>query len=265
MHYTGEKPVDPLIFNVWPLTPGSSSSYSVYEDSGVSVEYQRGVFARTPIKATQTGDTLRVEIGPVEGGYPGMPKTRGFELRLPADWPPASVLANGKAVQRAGPTGKGGWRFEGNTLTTIIPVAAGGVETKATIEVRRAAGLTAKRGELDGFAGSMARLRGSYDALNQTGISTPPDALVDAMQSGDRLGYHPERATEEIAHFRDVLPKAQAAVAKVDAGFKQWAEDDAKRQAESSWRAIGVDLEAQKQHRLEAMTKAQRQATEAGK
>ena len=76
--------------------PGKSSSYSVYEDSGVSVEYQRGVFARTPIKATQTGDTLRVEIGPVEGSYPGMLKTRGYELRLPADWPPASVTVTAR-------------------------------------------------------------------------------------------------------------------------------------------------------------------------
>ena len=60
-----------------------------------SVEYQHGVFARTPIKAAQNGDTLRVEIGPVEGSYPGMLKTRGYELRLPADWPPASVTVNG--------------------------------------------------------------------------------------------------------------------------------------------------------------------------
>ena len=29
-----QKPVDPLIVNVWPLAPGQSSSYSVYEDSG---------------------------------------------------------------------------------------------------------------------------------------------------------------------------------------------------------------------------------------
>ncbi len=72
MLYTGEKPVDPLIVNVWPLAPGATSSYSVYADSGVSVEYQRGVFTRTPIKATQNGDTLRVEIGPVQGSYPGM-------------------------------------------------------------------------------------------------------------------------------------------------------------------------------------------------
>ena len=119
MLYTGEKPVDPLIVNVWPLASrAQASSYSVYEDSGVSVEYQRGVFARTPIKATQTGDTLNVEIGPVEGRYPGMAKARGYELRLPADWPPAAVTVNGVAVKQAGPLGKNGWSFEGNTLTT---------------------------------------------------------------------------------------------------------------------------------------------------
>ena len=31
---TGEKPVDPLIVNVWPLAEGAESSYAVYEDSG---------------------------------------------------------------------------------------------------------------------------------------------------------------------------------------------------------------------------------------
>jgi len=56
----------------------------------VAIEYQKGVFARTPIKASQEGDTLKVEIGPVIGAYPGMLKTRGYEIRLPGDWPPAS-------------------------------------------------------------------------------------------------------------------------------------------------------------------------------
>ena len=45
-----------------------------------------------------------------------------------------------------------------------------------TIEVRRGGGLTARRGELDGFAGAMTRLRGAYDALNQTWpVPAPPD------------------------------------------------------------------------------------------
>ena len=266
MRYTCEKPVDPLIVNVWPLAPGTHSSYSVYEDSGVSVEYQRGVFARTPIKAAQIGDTLRVEIGPVEGGYPKMPMTRGFELRLPADWPPAAVTVNGVAVKRAGVTGKGGWSFEGNTLTTVIPAPSQSVTTKVTVVVRRASGLISRRNELDGFAGAMTRLRGAYDAMNQTWpVSAPPDVLVDAMQTGDRLSYHPENAQQEIARFHDLLPKAQAAIAGIRATFAPRMEEYAKRLMASNWRPANMDMEAQKQRRLDAVARAERLAAEASK
>jgi alpha-glucosidase len=255
MLYTGEKPVDPLIVNVWPLKPGTTSSYSAYEDSGVSVEYQRGVFARTPIKATQTADTLRVEIGPVQGSFPGMMKARRYEVRLPADWPPASVKVNGVEVKQAGPTGKGGWSFQGNTLTTIIPVASQSVTAKVTVEVRRTSGLTARRAELDGFAGSMTRLRGAYDAVHQVPqVSDPPDVLIDAMQSGDRLGYHPEQAQQELAHFREVLPQAQATLEKLSHDYFQRME-----------KADSADKDPQRQKRIDAMTRALKLVTEAGK
>jgi alpha-glucosidase len=264
MRYTGEKPVDPLIVNVWPLGPGTSTSYQVYEDSGVSVEYQRGVFARTPIKATQTGDTLRVEIGPVEGSYPGMAKMRGYEVRLPADWPPAAVTVNGVAVKRAGPTGKGGWSFEGNTLTTVVPVASGSVASKVTVEVRRAPGMTARRDELDGFAGAMTRLRAAYDAVNQTWpVVDPPESLVDAMQTGDRLSYRPETAAEELAYFRLVLPKARAAVDEIGAGFDQRMKNYVMRLTASNWRP--EDMDAQKQHRIDAITRARKMMAEVRK
>jgi alpha-glucosidase len=266
MRYTGEKPVDPLIVNVWPLEPNSTSSYQVYEDSGVSVEYQRGVFARTPIKAAQTGDALKVQIGPVDGGYPGMPKTRGYEIRLAADWPPVAVTVNGVQVKQAGATGKGGWWFEGNTLTTAIPVPSGSVDSKVTVEVVRATGLTARRGELDGFAGAMTRLRSAYDSLQQTGpVASAPDPLIDAMQSGDRLSYHPEHAPEEIAHFHEALPKAQASVAAINASFSQRLEDWFKRQQASDHPPSNADLEARKQTRHDAEAKARRQVDEAGR
>ncbi len=260
MRYTGEKPVNPLIVNVWPLKPGTSSSYSVYEDSGVSVEYQRGVFTRTPIKATQTGDTLKVEIGPVEGRFAGMLETRGYELRLPADWPPDAVTVNGVAVKQAGPLGKDGWSFEGNTLTTVIPVGSESTAARVTIEVRRAEGMTARRDELDGFAGAMTRLRGAYDEINKTlPVAVPPDILIDAMQTGDRLGYHPERALEEIAHFHQILPQAQTAVNSIAQGFDQRLDDMAKNKRGPS------DLESQKQAREDAMARALKVVMEAGK
>jgi len=267
MRYTGEKPVDPLIVNVWPMHPGQTSSYSVYEDSGVSVEYQHGVFTRTPIKAEQTGDTLKVEVGPVEGSFPGMLKTRALELRLPADWPPASITVNGETVKRATVTGHGGWSYEGNTLTTVIPVPSHATSARVVIEVRRAEGLTARRSELDGFAGAMTRLRGAYDALNFTNpVSEPPDILVEAMQTGDRLGYHPERAVEEIAHFHAILPKAQASVAEINAGFAARVDAYITRMKNSPYKPpTPVDYQAEAKRRTDAAAKAQQLADAAGK
>ena len=264
MLYTGQKPVDPLIVNVWPLASGASSSYSVYEDSEVSVEYQRGVFARTPITASQTGDTLRVEIGPVEGGYPGMLKARAYELRLPDDWPPASVTVNGVPVKQADVSGKDGWSFQGNTLTTIVPVASTSVAAKVTVEVHRAVGLTARRSELDDFTGTMTRLRGAYDAVQQTfPFASAPGVLIDAMQTGDRLSYHPEHAVEEIAHFHDVLPAAQSSLSTLEPVFLERLNNNSLRVSASN--LSPAEQEAQKQLRTQTFRRAELLATDATK
>jgi alpha-glucosidase (family GH31 glycosyl hydrolase) len=264
MSYTGEKPVDPLIVNVWPLASGQTTSYSLYEDNGVAEQYQHGVFTHMPIKATQTGDSLRVEIGPVEGSFAGMLKSRGYKLQLPADWPPASVTVDGVAVKQAGPTGKRGWSFEGNTLTTMIPVESRSTESKVVVEVKRAAGLTARRSELDGFNGAMTRLRATYDALNTTPpLASPPDILIDAMQTGDRLGYEPKDAQKEIAHFNQVLPAVKVAVNKL-------VQDGTKRLDEfgqSMHREAGnnIDMQAEKQKRADAMARAAKLVADMGK
>ncbi|HMG84456.1 MAG TPA: TIM-barrel domain-containing protein [Terracidiphilus sp.] len=267
MIYTGEKPVDPLIVNVWPLEPGASSSYTLYEDNGIAEEYQHDIFTRTPIKATQTGDTLRVEIGPVEGSFSGMLKDRGYTLRLPADWPPAYVTVNGAAVNpvaTACTRCRPGWTFEGNTLTTIIPVEHLSTSSKVTIEVRRAGGLTARRNEIDGFNGAMARLRETYNALNMTPpVATPPDVLIDAMQTGDRLGYHPELAQKEVAHFHEVMPKALAAVSTVVAEGQKRMDEYAQHPPRHD--AGPIDMKAETQKRTDALARAQKLASDAGK
>ena len=110
----------------------------------------------------------------------------------------------------------------------------------------------------------MTRLRGAYDALNQTWpVSAPPDILIDAMQTGDRLGYHPETAAEEIAHFHEVLPKAQTALDEIAKDFAQRMDDYAKRMSATNWRP--EDMDAQKQHRIDSLAKAQKQLADAGK
>ena len=109
------------------------------------------------------------------------------------------------------------WHFEGNTLTTVIPVPRTDVTGAIMIRVFRSAELFSRREELDGFAGEMTRLREAYDELNQTWpIAWTPDELIDAMQTGDRLGYFPQQAGEQLAHYREVLPKAVAKVKTFD-------------------------------------------------
>jgi alpha-glucosidase len=264
MRYTGEKPVDPLIVNVWPLTPGSTSTYSVYEDSGVSVDYQHGVYTRTPIHATQTGDTLKVEIGPVQGSFTGMLKTRGFEIRLPADWPPDSVTVNGLPVKHTQIASKPGWTYQGNTLTTVIPVPARSTAAKVTVEVRRAVGLTARRAEIDGFAGIMARLRGTYDAMNEIlYIAAPPDVLVEAMQTGDRLSYHPEHAVDEIAHLKTILPQAQASVVKIASNASAKLEDQIAHETAATYTSPSDGHLSEDTRRLASIKRAVAQVTAA--
>ncbi|MGH9605355.1 MAG: TIM-barrel domain-containing protein [Terracidiphilus sp.] len=268
MEYTGQKPVDPLIVNIWPLASGTSSSYSVYADSGVSVLYQRGVFTRTPIHAAQTtgtnSDTLTVTIGPVEGSFPGMLKARAYELRLPADWPPASVTVNGKAIPQSQP-GKSGWSYIGNTLTTVIPTPRFSTAERVTIEVRRSPGSIPSRAQLDGFPGQMTLLHAAYEAIQQTWpvVDAPPDPLIYAMQTGDRLGYHPERAAQEIAHFHQQLPQAQAAVAAIAPTFEEKMEAYAKGMATNPNRP--KDIPAEEQRRTDSLHRAQQLMEEAGK
>jgi alpha-glucosidase len=110
----------------------------------------------------------------------------------------------------------------------------------------------------------MTRLRAAYDALQQSWpISSPPDPLIDAMQTGDRLGYHPERAVSEIAHFHEVLSKAQAAVAAAGVNLKQRVDSYAKQMENNPQRP--ADMDAQKQNRMDAMDRAQAMMEAAGK
>jgi glycosyl hydrolase family 31/uncharacterized protein DUF5110 len=256
MRYTGEKLVDPLIVNVFPLADGRSSSYTLYEDASNTRAYERGEAAWTDLHASRSGDEVTIEIAPVRGEYPGMPASRGYEIRLPGDWPPDSVQVNGSALHYAPKDGTPGWRFKGNSLTTVITVASAPTTLRVVVRVHRSAALVARDAELDGFAGLMTRLHETYDTLNQLWpLGWSPDALVDAMQTGDRLHYRPQTAGAEITHLQAVLPEAIAEVRQLsgpmDEGAQKVIDDILKQNANSPTAAVWLDR-LQKYHTITA-------------
>jgi alpha-glucosidase (family GH31 glycosyl hydrolase) len=245
MKYTGEKAVDPLLLKIFPLQDGQTSAYKIYEDAGNSTGYKRGEEAFTKIQAALSSDgaALRVTISPVEGKYAGMQTARGYEVRLPGTWPPERVTVNGQPVALTRKEDVPGWHYEGNTLETVIQTARFGVAAAVTVELKYDLNLVAQRALLDSFAGKMMRLRETYDILNALWPTNwTPDALVDAMQTGDRLTYHPETAAADLGRLQNTI----ASLPKLIEGMRT-TEDSKAFQAVARDKRISEDKPAQDQ------------------
>ncbi len=76
VQYAAEKPAAPLTLLVFT---GADGSFDYYEDDGVSYGYERGEFARIPLKYDAARGTLT--IGVRAGSYQGMPEKRTFKVR----------------------------------------------------------------------------------------------------------------------------------------------------------------------------------------
>lgn len=77
MQYVDETPDAPLTINVYT---GADGRYSLYEDDGVTNGYTAGQFSRIPMAYDDKRGTLT--IGPREGSYPGMVRSRSFKVRF---------------------------------------------------------------------------------------------------------------------------------------------------------------------------------------
>jgi alpha-glucosidase len=190
------------------MNDGQVSTYRLYEDAGDTPGYEHGERAWTPIRASLNGDgtLLNISVEPVEGRYPGMPTERAYELRFPGSWPPSAVSVNGEPLPFAKQKGTIGWRFEGDTLTTIVTTPRVSANSMLKTSLRIGLDMARNRSLLDGFAGKLARLRETYDLLNANWpVAWSPDELVSAMQTGDRIAYFPKTALDEIGGLQKKL------------------------------------------------------------
>jgi alpha-D-xyloside xylohydrolase len=75
LQYTSEKPADPITLYVYA---GADGSFTLYEDDGLTYSYERGEFARIPIRWNERRQTLT--LGKREGSFPGMLAERAFNV-----------------------------------------------------------------------------------------------------------------------------------------------------------------------------------------
>jgi len=75
IQYTTEKPSDPITVFVYR---GSDGVFSLYEDDGLTYDYEKGLLARIPIQWDDASRTLT--LGKREGSFPGMLTERTFNV-----------------------------------------------------------------------------------------------------------------------------------------------------------------------------------------
>ncbi|MGN6789071.1 MAG: TIM-barrel domain-containing protein, partial [Rhodanobacteraceae bacterium] len=121
--WSDAKPLDHLIVNVYG---SGSGEFNLYEDDGVSLEYQKHRYALTPVRYTREDDGVhRIVIGPSTGSFAGQAQRRSYELRIHGIGRPAAVSVDGANVAH--------WDWDGATATATLEVPAHSIRDRITI------------------------------------------------------------------------------------------------------------------------------------
>ncbi|MFC7614507.1 TIM-barrel domain-containing protein [Actinokineospora soli] len=156
MNYAGERPATPITYDIHPR---GSSSFTLYEDDGVTRAYKTGSSARQRVDVTApstgTGD-VRVDVGALTGSYTGKLASRGYEFALHVAAGPSAVTAAGTTLAKhttrsAYDSATSGWFFDpadrsgvlhvklaSRTTDTAFSVVATGVTLPAGVPRPRA-------------------------------------------------------------------------------------------------------------------------------
>jgi alpha-D-xyloside xylohydrolase len=77
LQYTGEKPADPIVLYVYS---GADGAFTLYEDQGLTYDYEGGAFSEMPMRWTEATRTL--SLGARQGSFSGMLASRTFQIIL---------------------------------------------------------------------------------------------------------------------------------------------------------------------------------------
>ncbi|MGW7030089.1 TIM-barrel domain-containing protein [Streptomyces xanthophaeus] len=130
MNHTGEKPVSTLTYDIHPR---GNSSFSLYEDDGLTRAHQSGAYARQQVDVTAptTGSgTVTVAVSAPTGSYAGKPASRGYEFTLHVASAPTALTSDGSALPRlssksAYDAAASGWFFDASDRSGVLWVKTG--------------------------------------------------------------------------------------------------------------------------------------------
>jgi alpha-glucosidase len=142
--YVGELPENPLTINVYP---GADSSYQLYQDDGLSTDYEAGKFRLTTISHTGIANGQAIRVQRVVDGY--TPPEPFYYIGLPGTEAPGAQAVQVTRAQASGPltvtlTNAGGsaslaaspsdaYYYNASIGTTFLKIFDTSADTTATV------------------------------------------------------------------------------------------------------------------------------------
>jgi len=117
MDFVSQRPLDNIFLHVYP---NGESSFTLYEDDGITYKYLEDEVAKTEIKVNATDNQIVIDISPRSDSYDGMPKTRSFEVKLYCVETAKKMLLNGNPL--ANPDGTPAWYYDQATKSVCFKV-----------------------------------------------------------------------------------------------------------------------------------------------
>ena len=92
-------PLTQLIVRCYPGQEGCHNRYTLYEDDGISTEYEQGKYAETLLEYQKQNGQTHITIHPAQGTYKGQPLRRAYRIELPHTPKRLTVRVNGKKTK----------------------------------------------------------------------------------------------------------------------------------------------------------------------
>jgi len=98
------------------IYPNGKSSFTLYEDDGITYKYLDGEFAITDIRVNGIDHKTSIDIAPRKGSYDGMPEKRSYEVTVHNVPSIANILFDGVALEDQA------WSYDKDSQTLFYKV-----------------------------------------------------------------------------------------------------------------------------------------------
>ena len=99
--------------------------FELYEDDGISLDYERGDYALTPIRYATSGAGHRLLIGPTRGSYSGQQQERRYAIRIHTARRPASIFVDGRRAAH--------WHWDARDSTAYLRLPVESIRRALTL------------------------------------------------------------------------------------------------------------------------------------